>query len=69
MKNKHEILAIYANDFGKAFDFVRKEVITECVEIVRTEPDIIFGPGIHHDTYPSMRQRMVDKMKKLGPVE
>ncbi len=65
MKSKYEILAVYANDFGKAFDFVRKEAIAECLEIVQTEGDVIAG----FDKHPSMRQRMIDKMKKLGPIE
>lgn len=69
MKNQHEIIAMFANDFGKAFEFVRREIRDECIKVVQTEADIIFGPGIHHDTYPSMRQRMIDKMRKLGPIE
>ncbi len=66
MKSKYEILAVYANDFGKAFDFIRKEAIDECLEIVRTEADIIIGGGEH---IPNVRQRMIDKMKRLGPTE
>lgn len=65
MRNKYEIVAIFANDFGKAFDFVRKEVITECIEIVRAEVDAIIGG----DDRASVRQRMIERMKKLGPVE
>ena len=64
MKSKYEIVSMFANDFGKAFDFVRKEAIAECVEIVKTEADIIIGSGEH----ASVRQRMIDKMKKLGPI-
>ncbi len=56
---------MFANDFGKAFDFVRKETIDECLEIVKTEGDAIAG----FDKHPSMRQRMIDKMRKLGPIE
>ncbi len=59
MKNKHEIVAMFANDFGKAFDFVRKEAIAECIEIVKTEAD---------NEHVSVRQRMIDKMRKLGPI-
>jgi hypothetical protein len=65
MKNKYEIVSMFANDFGKAFDFIRKEAIAECVEVVRAEPDIIVGL---HGT-DSLRQRMVDKMRRLGPIE
>lgn len=64
MKNKYEILSVFANDFGKAFDFVRKEAIAECVKIVQTEADVISGSG-----NASFRQRMIDKMRKLGPIE
>ena len=62
MKNKYEIVAMFANDFGKAFDFVRKETIDECVEVVKTEVEIVVGGGEHAT---NIRQRMVDKMRKL----
>ncbi len=58
--NKYEILAVYANDFGKAFDFVRKEAIAECIKIVQTEAN---------SRHVSVRQSMIDKMRKLGPIE
>ena len=61
MKKKYEILAMYANDFGKAFEFVRQEMRDACIEIVRTETD---GGG-----HASVRQRIIDRMKKLGPIE
>jgi len=60
MKSKYEILAVYANDFGKAFKFVRQEMRDACIEIVKTESD---------DKPTSMRQRIIDKMRKLGPIE
>ncbi len=64
MRNKYEIVAIFANDFGKAFDFVRKEMRDACIKIVQTEADIISGSG-----HANARQRMIEKMKKLGPIE
>lgn len=60
MKSKYEILSVYANDFGKAFKFVRQEMLDACVEIVKTEAD---------DEPTSMRQNIIDKMRKLGPTE
>ena len=64
--NKYEILAVFANDFGKAFEFVRQEMRDACIEIVRTESDIVVGP---ESSYPGMRQRMIDRIRKVGPIE
>lgn len=53
-----------ANDFDKAFEFVRKEMRDACIEIVKTEADAIIGDG-----NANVCQRMIDKMRKLGPIK
>ncbi len=59
MKNQYEITAMFANDLGKAFEFVRQEIREACIEIVKTEA------GEH----ASVRQRMIDRIRKVGPIE
>jgi len=62
LKKTYEIVTMFANDFGKAFEFVRQEMRDACIEIIQEEAR---AGGDHI----SVCWRIIDRVRKLGPIE